>query len=265
MKKITIVFILLIFATTLHAGWWKKFKKSLKKKWKTAGQKSNTRTSGVSTSNFWGVLSAKAGDSMSSKYGLYMDSSANTRVRTIGHRIARQSRKNYDYRFGILNTSMVNAFAFPNGQIYVTKGLLDMVESDDELACVLGHECAHVRNRDSEKALLKNMFFLGSMQAILGNSSSSKYKWMTLVSSLTMLKLSRTDEYEADYTGMEYAHSAGYDPGGMSKFLRKLKQKEGSSSAISRGLLKFVSTHPPTNTRIARTLSTVKELNNRRI
>ncbi len=263
MKKIIIIFILLIFSTTLHAGWWKKFKKSLKKKWKATGQKSNYRYPGVSTGNFWGVLSAKAGDSMSSKYGLLMDPTANTRVRTIGHRVARQSRKNYNYRFGILNTNIVNAFAFPNGQIYVTKGLLKMVESDDELACVLGHECAHVRNRDSEKALLKNLFFLGTMQSILGDSKSSKYKWMTLVSSLTMLKLSRTDEYEADYTGMEYAYGAGYDPMGMSGFLRKLKDREGNSSAISRGLLKFISTHPDTKTRINRTLSTVSALNNR--
>lgn len=260
MKKILTIFILVIFASNLYGGWWKNFKKSVKKEWKEAGKKTDhVSTVNVNTTNFWGVLSAQAGDSMSSKYGIYQDPVSNVRVNTIGNRIARQTGKNINFRFGILNTDIINAFAFPDGQIYVTKGLLNMVKTDDELACVIGHECAHVRNRDSEKALVKNLLFLGTMQAVLGNSKS-KQQWATLVQSLTMMKFSRSDENEADYTGMEYAYGAGYNPSGMTEFLQQLQAKEGSSSAVEKGILKFVSTHPLTEDRVKRTVATAAEL-----
>lgn len=148
------------------------------------------------------------------------------RVEDIGKKIALVcDRKEIDYHFKVIQDDEVNAFSLPGGFVYVNKGLVDKVDNDDELACVLAHEVGHVVARHSIKKLQAMMgysFFrilLASAPQAGGVGSAADAAFTQI-----MLGYSREDELLADQLGARYAKLAGYNSKGMIDFLEKLQE-----------------------------------------
>lgn len=162
------------------------------------------------------------------------------------------------YHVQILKSDEVNAFAAPGGFIFVTSGLLKLVRSEDELACVLAHEVAHVAKKHGLKTIKTSR--LTAAFAVLGteaakNYSSSQVSQLTdafkgtvddVVNSLVVNGYSRDKEYEADKFGAEYARNANYDPDAMKSFLKRMA--EADKAGAGGGMFK---THPAASKRIA--------------
>ena len=160
------------------------------------------------------------------EYKLVDDPLIQKRVQDIGQKIASVcDRKEIDYSFKVLNDEEVNAFSLPGGFVYVNKGLIDKVDNDDELACILGHEVAHIVARHSIKKL----------QAIMGYSilrilvaavpeSGQVGNAADIAFTEIMLGYGRDDELLADQLASRYAKLAGYNPRGMIDFLEKLQE-----------------------------------------
>ena len=195
------------------------------------------------------AIGAGTAKRLEKKYSLYEDAKAVRYVNRIGRDVARAGdRPNLEYHFKVLNIEQVNALALPGGFVYVTRGLLDRVGDDDELAAVLGHEIGHIAARHGVKKL----------QAQLGYSLLStlifredKYKDMEqaldMAANLISLGYSRNDELLADRLGTRYSYRSGYGLRGMLSFLKKLKKMEKQEPFLLDVLL---STHPPTLERI---------------
>ena len=172
-------------------------------------------------------------------------------VKKMGESIGRQSdRPELIYRIEIVDTPDFNAFAVPGGFVYVHRGLLERMNSADELASVLGHEIAHVAARHSaaqiSKAQLLNIGLIGVNIATQG-ALQDFGQLINISSVLAFSKFSRDDEREADYFGTKYIARAGYNPNGaidMMEQLKKLHEKKPSSMEV------WFMTHPPTDERI---------------
>lgn len=182
-------------------------------------------------------------------YGVNTDNVLNDRVNRVGNRVASvANRQDIKYRFKVLNMKDPNAFAVPGGTIYATKGLLDMVNSDSELAAVLAHEVGHQCAKHSIKAIERGML----VQVFLNKTKMGAVKdhktALEIANVFMSLKYSRDDEYEADRYGFNYASLTGYNPYGMTTFFQKLQKLGGSQPAF----MKYLSTHPDTRDRISR-------------
>lgn len=187
------------------------------------------------------------------EYGLYHDPSLTAYVREIGRELVPHThRPNLDYHFAILDTEVENAFAAPGGYIYITRGLLALMNSKAELASVLGHELGHVSARHSARQMTRSILFTLGI-AVLGELSEDFRKvapitW--IAGQLLFLKYSRNDEYQADKLGIEYAIKAGYASEKMIDFFNSLQRLTASKGG--HGLPNFLSTHPLTPKRIDR-------------
>lgn len=182
------------------------------------------------------------------EYDVSGDEQVNEPVRRVGERIAAHSgRDDVPFSFTVLDSDQINAFAAPGGFIYVTTGLLDRVENEDELACVLGHEVAHVAARHSIKHF-EHRQALAVPAVFISAATGGRADWaVDLAATLGMLSYSRRDELEADELGMLYARRAGYDPAAMVSFLGKLGEVEQKTPRL---VIAPLSTHPPTPVRI---------------
>jgi len=170
-------------------------------------------------------------------------------VRGIGGNIAAVApRQPFVYDFSIADWDEMNAFALPGGFIFVTRGLLEAVQSDDELAGVLAHEIAHVCGRDGMRQIEKQVLMVGLLSAFKNERWNRFVTVMQCLHLLGSLKYSRQLESRADRRGAEYSHRAGYDPAGLGDFLRQLLSREKRSWSDLETLL---STHPPTPERLA--------------
>ncbi len=176
--------------------------------------------------------------------GLYSDKELQDYVQQVGNKIAAASdRKDIEYQFFVLNQPEVNAFALPNGHIYVTRGLLAYLGSEAELAAVLAHEVAHVAARHSAQ-LMSSAKVAGAVSTVIGvlagaavgaatgdyNLAMSTMDATSGVSAMTgMLVLgnySREHELEADQLGGRYMSRIGYPQQAMVGVLDTLKSIE---------------------------------------
>ena len=160
------------------------------------------------------------------------------------------------YHVQVLQSDEVNAFAAPGGFIFVTTGLLRLTRSEDELACVLAHEVAHVSKRHGLKAIKTSR--LTAAFAVLGSEAAKSYTSSQVaeltdafkgtvddvVNNLVVNGYSRDKEYEADRFGARYARDANYDPGALAAFLRRMDE---SGAAGGGGMFK---THPKASKRV---------------
>jgi len=157
-------------------------------------------------------------------------------VNEIGQRVARNApRGRFQYRFAIVDQDAPNAFALPGGYIYVSRGLLILTNSEDELANVLGHEIVHVAARHAA----------ARQAVILGLPGPIKFFAQGHIAGY-----SRDQEREADRLGQGLAGLAGYDPEGMASFLKDLEFTERLRLGTSR-MPGFFDTHPATTQRLA--------------
>ncbi len=168
-------------------------------------------------------------------------------VNKVGRWIASQSeRADLPWRFGVIETAGVNAFAAPGGYVLITRGLYELLENESQLAGVLGHEIAHVLKRHHITVMQKQGLlqgFTSAGQAALGSRSGAGnvlgQAAAGAVSDILTKGLDKSAEYEADQLGVVLAARAGYTPYGLVEVLHKLQARAGDPSL---GLL--FSTHP---------------------
>ena len=172
-------------------------------------------------------------------------------VNSVGRWIASQSeRPDLLWQFGVLDAPQLNAFAVPGGTIFITRGLLERMQSEAELAGVLGHEIVHVVKKHHLKAIQK-----GAMSALAGDALSiavqnknaaANEKLVSFGKEMYSRGLDKGDEYEADRLGIVYAARAGYDPYGLPSVLQTLQSINAQDSAVA---LMF-KTHPAPGDRL---------------
>lgn len=172
-------------------------------------------------------------------------------VNLVGQWVAQHSgRKDLKWRFGVLDTEAINAFAAPGGYIFVTKGLYRRLNSEAELAGVLGHEIAHVSQKHHLKVLKKTTLIGALGQAAGSRVRESDQVIQNLIGNgaeIMARSLDKEAEYEADRVGMIYAARAGYDPWGLPSVLQDLA---GLPAGDNRTSLLF-KTHPHPADRLA--------------
>ncbi|MBV8222754.1 MAG: M48 family metalloprotease, partial [Candidatus Eremiobacteraeota bacterium] len=172
----------------------------------------------------------------------------NNWVQTIADNLKRErARPDIDYTFKIIDTDDINAFSLPGGFIYVNFGLLNFVNSDDELAGVMGHEMGHVERRHVVTLPAKEQA-LSILIGILSVFSVFAYRFGGLIGEAAIQKMSRSDELQADQYGLMLMTRAGYDPNAMVSFMERLGKEEGGSGDV---LAKYFEDHPESQARIA--------------
>ncbi|BCG45695.1 putative Zn-dependent protease containing TPR repeats [Citrifermentans bremense] len=182
-------------------------------------------------------------------------------VNLVGNAVARNSRRStIPYQFVVLDSPVRNAFAAPGGMIFVSRGLLDVVDNEAELAAVLAHEVGHVAEKHALKSIRRAQFLQGVgtiSAATMKGGDGKKFESMIgdLQSTLFDKGLDQGMEYEADLAALETAYRTGYDPAAMVSVLQKLKKLEASDS----GKGSWFSTHPPLDERIARLSSRLEK------
>ncbi len=182
---------------------------------------------------------------------LLPDSKLQKYVNLVGRRVADQSeRRDLPWSFGVVDSTAVNAFAAPGGQILITTQLLQLLESEDELASVLAHEVAHVVRKHHYRVIRKQRMLEFGAQAvkITDDASGMSDKLSAMVGQILARGLDQSAEYEADRDGMVYAARAGYDSSALLRVMEKLANLSPKEPA---GEL-LLSTHPSAeNRRIA--------------
>ena len=182
---------------------------------------------------------------------LVRDDKLQNYVNLVGNWVALQSgRQDVTWRFGVLDTEDINAFAAPGGYIFVTKGLYRLLDSEADLAGVLGHEIAHVTQKHHLKVLKQS-----SLIGALGQAASRKVQGSDPVvqnligngAEIMARGLDKNAEFEADRVGMVFAARAGYDAWGLPDVLQGLAglpAKDGRTSLLYK-------THPHPADRLA--------------
>ena len=136
-----------------------------------------------------------------------------------------------------------NAFCTPGGYIYVYTGLIKYLESEDQLAGVMGHEIAHAEKRHSTDAMTREFGIDLILKIAFGDSA---HQLANIGKGLTQLKYGRDDETEADMCSVEWLYKTSYNAVGAAGFFEKI-EKQGKTNSIP----EFLSTHPNPNNRIA--------------
>jgi Zn-dependent protease with chaperone function len=171
-------------------------------------------------------------------------------VRAMGAKVAAQApRQDLRYTFQILGSDAPNALAAPGGYVFVTRGLLDFVESDDELASVLAHEAAHVSKKHALQQIEANLLFYGVLGRVKFGGSDDWKTAASLLNVLRSLHKSREMEAQADELGIAFAARAGYDPAGLAAFFERLAATRSEPGRLAR----FFATHPSPRNRLETT------------
>lgn len=173
---------------------------------------------------------------------IYRSDTLTRYVDNIGSRIAVYSdRDEIEYEFYVLRTFEINAFAAPGGFIFVTRGLLNEMEHEAELAGVLAHEVGHVAARHHAKRKQLQFASLLASLAVASQGGARAAQGGLMAGQVVQLGYSRSQERQADRLGLEYSARAGYDPRGLIKFLRTLSDIQGQIPVRE---MVFLQTHP---------------------
>lgn len=205
------------------------------------------------------ALGLQAAPAMAEQHGgLHPDAAAQALVDRIGNRVVDRSGAReapYEFEFHLLaDDQTINAFALPGGQVFVTAGLLERLETEGQLAGVLAHEVGHVVGRHGAEHLAKARLTQGlTGAAVLATydpddpSSRSSAAVAALIGNLVNMRFGREDELESDALGVRFMSEAGYDP-------RAMAQVMGILAASAQGARppEFFSTHPNPDRRIER-------------
>ena len=184
--------------------------------------------------------------------GEYQDAKVQSSIKQIGMKLvngAGLSTSPYRFDFHVLaDPETVNAFALPGGQIFITVGLLKRLETEDQIAGVLGHEIGHVVNRHSAEHMAKQSMWQGIVQGVAMGSDMSSAQIASVVANMVNLKYGRSDELESDKFGLHYMKNTNYKPEQMIRVMEILEQASGGQ----RGQSDFNSSHPSPENRIAK-------------
>jgi predicted Zn-dependent protease len=199
------------------------------------------------------AMGQEAAKSVDASIGLVDDASLQSYVNQLGLTIARESeRPNLPWRFGVVDDPTPNAFALPGGPVYITRGLLGVMNSEAELVSVLGHEIGHITARHSvsmlSRAQLAQIGLVAGMVLLPNLAQFGDLAGGGL--QLLFLRYGRDAERQADDLGFKYTLSKGYDVRDMVKVFAAL-QRIGEASGTS-PLPAWLSTHPGAGERIQR-------------
>jgi predicted Zn-dependent protease len=208
---------------------------------------------------------AEANAQIVQEYGGAMRGPLADYVTRVGKRIATQSNprtREEDYTVTLLNSTVPNAFATPGGYVYVTRGLLAIMNDEAELASVMGHEVGHVAAQHSRSRQTRagiGGLLAGIVGAVTGSDLIGGAA--NLFANANVASFSRRQEDQADALGVRYLVTAGYDPYASSSMLAglnretQLRGQQRSGGALGN----FFSTHPPTADRVRKTEALARE------
>lgn len=186
--------------------------------------------------------------------GLMQDKPSLEYLNQVGRWVVEQSKRDeLKWRFGILDSDDINAFAAPGGYIFVTRGLLMMLQDESELAGVIAHEVTHVEAKHYLKAVKRDAK-IDLASALAGAATDDRGDRRNLDMLAGGFKdvyakgLDKEDEFEADRNGVVLAARAGYDPFGLVSVLQSLAVRSADDSQLA---LLF-KTHPSPGDRLAK-------------
>ncbi len=196
--------------------------------------------------------------------GIYKNENLQNYVESLGEFLVTTSETpDQKFKFTILDTPIVNAFALPGGYIYLTRGLIYLCQNEAQLAGVIAHEIGHVTGRHTAKRYTKTIgtnLIANLLGIILKNPSLNNL--VNTSASLYLLSYSREHEYEADQLATRYMIRAGFDPQEMANFLKVMEnfskvQKKilGDNKKVSELLL----THPTSSKRVSEVIKNSSE------
>ena len=196
--------------------------------------------------------------------GAYEDPKLHAKLTSIVSRlVAASDRPDLSYKITVLNSPAVNAFALPNGQLYVTRGLLSLANDSAEFASVMSHEMAHViaRHAATREEQARKTELISNVNDLL---SDSQVGAMALArSKIALASFSRSQEFEADGIGVGIAARAGFDPFGASRLLNSMG-RNAELHAAGRGgdfrSLDFLSSHPATPERVKNAADSARQV-----
>ena len=218
-------------------------------------------------------LGKEANQQILQQYGLYNDPELQAYVQKVGERVLAETEirdpkapaqyQNTPFKFQVLDSPIVNAFALPGGYIYVTRGLLAHAENEAQLAVVLGHEVGHVVGRHAARQALRAQvgqvgLLAGAIlgQQVLGQSAGQVINAAGSGLQLFMLKYGRDAEREADQLGVKYAENKGYDAAQGAGFFQTLK-RIGTRDGLT--IPSWMSSHPDPGAREQAVLKMARE------
>lgn len=177
------------------------------------------------------------------------DSKLQNYVNQIGQRLVKaSSRSHIPYHFTVVNTPQVNAFAIPGGYVYITKGILQMMRDEAELASVVGHEIGHVVARHGVKRIRTVVVAQKAVKQVNRLGQVAVTELTNLFANLWITGYGRENELEADRLGLHMANNSSYDPNGAIRLFKHFLAMEGKGHGSLLGPM--FSSHPPTKKRI---------------
>lgn len=212
------------------------------------------------------VIGRQSAPQMAAQHGnLYPDQLLQNYVDEVGNRVVQSSiAKNspYPFEFHLLrDPQTVNAFALPGGQVFITAALLGRLNSEAQLAGVLGHEVGHVIGRHGAEHLAKQQLGSALVNAVgiaASDRSESGRQAAILaqaVNQMVNLKYGRDDELESDLLGFQFMTEAGYNPVGIVELMKILNSARGGAG----GQPEFMSTHPNPANRIQQLVAIINQ------
>ena len=199
-----------------------------------------------------------------SQGGVYdVDPELSRYVQAIGSKVAAQSGVALPYEFVVLNNSVPNAWALPGGKIAINRGLLTELNSEAELAAVLGHEAVHAAARHTARQISRGQIAQLSVAATAIATSDSDYGNLfaggaNMLAQMGLSKYGRDAELESDLYGMRYMSKAGYDPQGAVALQETfVRLSEGQQADWLSGLF---ASHPPSRERVRANVNTAMSL-----
>jgi len=212
-------------------------------------------------------LGAQTNQQIMQQYQRYDDPDLQAYVQSVGAKLAAISHRSHlNFRFTVLDSKEVNAFALPGGYIYITRGLMAYLNSEAELAAVLGHEIGHVTARHavrqhSATQLAKIGLVLGSV-FLPGGYQATGQQLGNLLGGALLSGYGREHELQSDRLGAEYLACSGYNPQAMLQVIRILKNQEqfelklahaeGRQANVYHGLF---ASHPDNDTRLQQVIA----------
>jgi predicted Zn-dependent protease len=197
--------------------------------------------------------------------GLEADARYQNALQLIGEKLVKESfasQSDYPFEFHVLaDDQTVNAFALPGGPVYVTRALMDLMQTEGQVASVLAHEISHVVARHSAEQISTQQLTQGLTGAVVmatydpnNPSSMATAEVAMLIGQLVDMKFSRNDEISADTYGVKVMSQSGYDPNSMIGVMKILEQASSGSG------VEFFSTHPNPENRIGEIQQAIAQL-----
>ncbi|HID83077.1 MAG TPA: tetratricopeptide repeat protein [Chromatiales bacterium] len=184
-------------------------------------------------------------------------------VSEVGQKLAAVSDRKLPYEFKVLNSSVPNAWTLPGGKIALNRGLLTELESEAELAAVLGHEIVHSAAKHTARSMSRGVLMQGAVLAAVIGTQGKDYAQLAQLGAgvgaqLVTQKYGRDAEREADFYGMKYMAKAGYDPQGAVDLQKTfVRLSEGRRQDWLSGLF---ASHPPSQERVNNNIKALADL-----